>query len=328
MAIGAGLSVTFSEALDPTTINASSVYLTNGGTTVPTTVSYDAGNNSVTLAHRPLAYSTTYTIVVVGRKRRQGHERQRLAQHGGQFVHDRRRAGHDDHQQPVEHERHAFDRRQRRQPGDRSGGEVHSQQQRLYHRHSLLQEREANTGTHTGSLWTADGQPLATATFSGEGASGWQTVLFSSPVAITAGATYVAGYHSNSGHYAVSRSYFSAPYTSGPLTVPAGGGVYSYGTGGLPTHSFQGSNYWVDVIFSSTTPVDTTPPAITGFNPGTGATGVATGANLSVTFSEALDPNSINASTVYLTQRRRATVPTTVSYNAANNTVTLAPTGA
>ena len=36
----------------------------------------------------------------------------------------------------------------------------------------------ANTGTHIGSLWTADGQRLAQATFTGETASGWQTVTF------------------------------------------------------------------------------------------------------------------------------------------------------
>ena len=39
----------------------------------------------------------------------------------------------------------------------------------------------ANTGTHTGSLWSADGTRLAQATFTRESATGWQTVTFSSP---------------------------------------------------------------------------------------------------------------------------------------------------
>ena len=60
----------------------------------------------------------------------------------------------------------------------------------------------ANTGTHIGSLWTASGQLLAQVTFSGETASGWQTVLFPSSVAITAGTTYVAAYFDPNGHYA------------------------------------------------------------------------------------------------------------------------------
>ena len=43
-----------------------------------------------------------------------------------------------------------------------------------------------NTGTHVGNLWTADGTLLASATFSGETASGWQQVNFATPVAIAA----------------------------------------------------------------------------------------------------------------------------------------------
>ncbi len=41
----------------------------------------------------------------------------------------------------------------------------------------------ANTGVHTGSLWNASGQLLATGTFTNETASGWQTLVFSTPVA-------------------------------------------------------------------------------------------------------------------------------------------------
>ena len=37
-----------------------------------------------------------------------------------------------------------------------------------------------NDGTHTGSLWSIDGTRLATVTFTGESASGWQTATFSS----------------------------------------------------------------------------------------------------------------------------------------------------
>src|SRR5204863_8939172 len=56
-----------------------------------------------------------------------------------------------------------------------------------------------NTGTHVGSLWTTNGSLLATGTFSGESASGWQELDFSSPVAVTAGTTYVASYFTSTG---------------------------------------------------------------------------------------------------------------------------------
>ena len=59
-----------------------------------------------------------------------------------------------------------------------------------------------NTGPHVADLWSSTGTLLATATFSNETASGWQQVNFSNPVAITAGTTYVASYHTN-GDYSV-----------------------------------------------------------------------------------------------------------------------------
>ena len=42
----------------------------------------------------------------------------------------------------------------------------------------------ANTGTHLGHLWSTTGTLLASATFTGESASGWQQVNFATPVSI------------------------------------------------------------------------------------------------------------------------------------------------
>ncbi len=126
----------------------------------------------------------------------------------------------------------------------------------------------ANTGTHVGSLWTSGGQLLATATFTGETASGWQQVNFATPVAVQAGTTYVASYHANSGHYSVNQNYFGSQFTSGQLRAPAGAGVFRYGAGSIfPDQSFQNSNYWVDVAFSTSPPPDTVAPTVAGFAP-------------------------------------------------------------
>ncbi|GJD66985.1 hypothetical protein MPEAHAMD_7184 [Methylobacterium frigidaeris] len=113
-----------------------------------------------------------------------------------------------------------------------------------------------DTGAHTGELWSSTGQLLATATFTNETASGWQTATFASPVTLTPGATYVASYYTNAGHYSDSSNYFASAVTSGPLTAPTsdasgGNGVYAYSSSSLfPTNSFQRSNYWVDVVFN------------------------------------------------------------------------------
>lgn len=115
----------------------------------------------------------------------------------------------------------------------------------------------ANTGTHTGSLWRADGTLLARTTFRGETPSGWQEAALDQPVQIAAGTTYVASYYAPAGHYAASRDFFAAEFRREPLfavqnVAGAGNGLYRYGTAPLfPTLSFNATNYWVDVVFSA-----------------------------------------------------------------------------
>ena len=69
-------------------------------------------------------------------------------------------------------------------------------------------------------------------------------------------------------------------------------GVYAYGSGGFPTSSFNASNYWVDVIFSTVVGEgDTTPPACDApWRRASGATGVGSGINPTITFSEPIAP--------------------------------------
>ncbi len=142
-----------------------------------------------------------------------------------------------------------------------------------------------NTGTHTGSLWSSSGTRLATATFTNETATGWQTVTLASPVSVTAGRRYVASYYAPRARYAAARNFFRSTYTSGDLSVPANGGVYRYGTSGFPRSSYQASNYYVDVVFrpSTTAPTPTasatptrTPTPTTSPTASAGPTGTAT----------------------------------------------------
>ncbi|HVQ44771.1 MAG TPA: DUF4082 domain-containing protein [Candidatus Saccharimonadia bacterium] len=117
-----------------------------------------------------------------------------------------------------------------------------------------------NTGAHTGRLWTSTGTILASVTFTAEGASGWQTALFSSPVSISPDTTYVISYHTGAGFYAANNNYFgSNGADNGPLHalasgIDGGNGVFNYGTPGtFPTRTFSSSNYWVDVVFTGAT---------------------------------------------------------------------------
>jgi hypothetical protein len=116
----------------------------------------------------------------------------------------------------------------------------------------------ANTGTHLANLWSSTGQSLAQATFTNETGSGWQTVLFATPVSITANTTYVASYHTAVGAYSVDENYFAGSgFSNGSLRAlfdgeQGGNGVYQYGASSFPTNTFRSSNYWVDVLFVPT----------------------------------------------------------------------------
>lgn len=80
--------------------------------------------------------------------------------------------------------------------------------------------------------------------------------------------------------------------------------------------------------FVSTFTVDTTPPTVTAVSPTNAATGVATNTTVQVTFSELMDVNTINNTTILLRNTvTTALVPAAVTYNSTTNIATLTPTG-
>ncbi|MDB5527037.1 MAG: hypothetical protein JWR51_140 [Devosia sp.] len=179
-----------------------------------------------------------------------------------------------------------------------------------------------DTGTHVGSLWSSTGVLLASATFVNETSSGWQTVNFGSPVQIAAGTTYVASYLSN-GHYASTTNYFVTDKVSGPLTAPAASnGVYSYGTtSAMPTSTYSRTNYWVDVLMTSTTAANQPPVAANdaGFTTPNSTALTLTAAALLANDTDP-DGNPLSISGV------SAAVNGTVAFNAQTNTVVFTPT--
>lgn len=120
-----------------------------------------------------------------------------------------------------------------------------------------------NTGTHTGSLWSANGQLLARVEFTNETASGWQTASFATPIRIASNTTYVVSYFAPRGRYSLNSDYFqAADVRQGNLvalrsTAAEGNGVYVYSTNSFPRQTWKSSNYWVDVLFRAD---DVAPP--------------------------------------------------------------------
>jgi len=192
-----------------------------------------------------------------------------------------------------------------------------------------------NTGTHVGTLWTAAGVQLATATFVNETASGWQQVNFAVPVAVTANTVYVASYLAPTGRYAFDSSYFATEgFDNPPLHalsegVNGGNGVYAYASATtFPASSYRSTNYWVDVVFTTDTSLDITAPTVTAIAPAGAATGVPLNGNVSATFSEAMNASTVGASTMSLRNTAGTLIPASVSYNAATFVATLTPLAA
>jgi len=176
-----------------------------------------------------------------------------------------------------------------------------------------------NTGPHVADLWSSSGTLLATATFSNETTSGWQQVSFSNPVAVTAGATYIASYHTN-GDYSADSNYFTSSLTSGDLTAPAGNnGVYAYGaTGIFPTISYNASNYWVDVVYAKSAQ----PPVANGDSGFVVSENGSTTIAASALLANDTDPNGQPISITGVGNPGNGSV----SYDANAKTVTFIPT--
>lgn len=182
----------------------------------------------------------------------------------------------------------------------------------------------ANTGTHTGSLWNASGQRLATATFTSETASGWQKVQFSQSVAVTAGQKYTVSYTAPKGHYATKEHQWSSfGFTAPPLTIAGGFGSEPAGVYGspdaFPQNSFGNGNYFVDAVFDT---VDTTPLTASGQWPLGGSSSVPQSTTVGAVFSK-----PVTASTVQLALKAAdgTTVAGTTSYDSTTRRVTFTP---
>ncbi|MFI5937434.1 DUF4082 domain-containing protein [Actinoplanes sp. NPDC051494] len=115
-------------------------------------------------------------------------------------------------------------------------------------------------GPHTVSVWSGNGDRLATGTATEAAGSGWQQVPLTEPLAVEPGREYVVSYHTTG--YRVSQNYFAdRAAEAGPLST-VGAGVFEYGDGGFPARTASESNYWVDVVFTGLMSPSVPPQAV------------------------------------------------------------------
>lgn len=112
-----------------------------------------------------------------------------------------------------------------------------------------------NSSGYKARLWSSGGALLGEAFVTDGVIPGWQEARLPSPVAVTAGTTYVASYFTSNGQFARDPGGLTTSITSGNLTAPSsasagGNGVFAYGGGGFPSGTYKETNYWVDVRFT------------------------------------------------------------------------------
>lgn len=185
-------------------------------------------------------------------------------------------------------------------------------------------KQTGNSGTHIGHLWTSTGTLLASATFTSETATGWQQVNLANPVTLTANTTYVVSYRAPVGRYSATANYFTQARTNSPIKTPVNAGVYRYGNSLFPSTVYKSSNYWVDVVFNSATPADTTAPTVTSVTPASQASNVGTAINVTASFSETLATSTVTTTNFTVTSSAGA-VAGTVAYDNASRTASFTP---
>ena len=147
--------------------------------------------------------------------------------------------------------------------------------------------RPGNTGTHTGTLFTAAGAQLATVTFANESTSGWQTAYFNQPIAMTADTEYIMAYKSTTGSYSATVNGFGSGLSVGNLRTEPDAGAYSY-TNEFPSARSRAS-YLVDVVVQYPDP-----PFVAGAQaPLPGSSSVPLDAPVSATLSKAAAGSSV-----------------------------------
>ena len=141
--------------------------------------------------------------------RHRADQRHRLHVHGQGHQHRRHRPGIDGHRRRSRRTTRSSTSPHRRaanvDSGDGSGVELGvkftADTQRFDHRHPLLQGGDEHRHPHRQPVDDRRHAARARSPSPNETASGWQTVYFSTPVAITAGTTYIASYYAPNGHY-------------------------------------------------------------------------------------------------------------------------------
>jgi hypothetical protein len=243
------ITAVFNLSLDPSTINSTNVTLTTQAGPVATTVAYDDSTRKITVSpSAALPWGTTYTVTVTTNV--QAADGTPLLQPVTWSFTTASCPCSLITTTPVKVHLPVKDGRSGAGPfsyelGTKIVATAPAQLLAIrYYRDS------SETGTHVGRVWSSTGTLLASVTFTGETASGWQTQALTTPLTMTAGQTYVVSVGINA-FFVMTNLGLQAQLSNGPIStdVTLGkNGVIGSAAGVFPTSSYQSSNYFVDAV--------------------------------------------------------------------------------
>ena len=104
-----------------------------------------------------------------------------------------------------------------------------------------------------GTLWSNNGDVLGRVSFAQVSVSGWQTAQLDHPVELSPNDAYVVSYLAPGGHYADDQDALGGGHSASSGDLTAFAGVYSESLG-FPQQTWNDSNYYADVLFTTTDP--------------------------------------------------------------------------
>ena len=113
------------------------------------------------------------------------------------------------------------------------------------------------TGPHTGRIWTAAGELVASVDFTGGTTSGWQQQALPVPLPVYANDRYVVSVNINTHYVYATASTFNPPRVNGPLTTLGGVGRFNLTAALFPSDTY-GENYFRDIVFHNLPPAAVT----------------------------------------------------------------------
>jgi hypothetical protein len=180
------------------------------------------------------------------------------------------------------------------------------------------------TGEHFGTVWDEVGTELARVAFSHETSSGWQRQALPQALPLAPGRVYTVSVGLNQ-YYVKSPDGLAQQLVSGPLrSVPGANGRYADTAGRFPTNSWRSSNYFVDGVVRLPGRASRTPEVV-ATTPAAAATGVATDASVTASFSVPLDAATVNAQTFSVVDAAGDAVPGSVLYDDDARTAAFLP---